>query len=94
MDSSTKSSDRIASLDVQKETDGTVSVTVFWRKYDHFEATYKDTSNRRWLRRQLKRIADKDLENVLIKQLDLFTDSTDVVFERAEDAAQFILEHS
>ena len=94
MDSSTKSSDRIASLDVQKETDGTVSVTVFWRKYDHFEATYKDTSNRRWLRRQLKRITDKDLENVLIKQLDLFTDSTDVVFERAEDAAQFILEHS
>ena len=94
MASSTESSDRIASLDVQKETDGTVSVTVFWRKYDHFEATYKDTSNRRWLRRQLKRITDKDLENVLIKQLDLFTDSTDVVFERAEDAAQFILEHS
>ena len=94
MASSTESSDRIASLDVQKETDGTVSVTVFWRKYDHFEATYKDTSNRRWLRRQLKRITDKDLENVLIRQLDLFTDSTDVVFERAEDAAQFILEHS
>ena len=94
MASSTESSDRIASLDVQKEADGTVSVTVFWRKYDHFEATYKDTSNRRWLRRQLKRITDKDLENVLIKQLDLFTDSTDVVFERAEDAAQFILEHS
>ena len=94
MASSTESSDRIASLDVQRETDGTVSVTVFWRKYDHFEATYKDTSNRRWLRRQLKRITDKDLENVLIKQLDLFTDSTDVVFERAEDAAQFILEHS
>ena len=94
MASSTESSDRIASLDVQKETDGTVSVTVFWRKYDHFEATYKDTSNRRWLRRQLKRITNKDLENVLIKQLDLFTDSTDVVFERAEDAAQFILEHS
>ena len=94
MASSTESSDRIASLDVQKETDGTVSVTVFWRKYDHFEATFKDTSNRRWLRRQLKRITDKDLENVLIKQLDLFTDSTDVVFERAEDAAQFILEHS
>lgn len=94
MASSTKSSDRIASLDVQKETDGTVSVTVFWRKYDHFEATFKDTSNRRWLRRQLKRITDKDLENVDIKQLDLFTDSTDVVFERAEDAAQFILEHS
>ena len=94
MASSTESSDRIASLDVQKETDGTVSVTVFWRKYDHFEATYKDTSNRRWLRRQLKRITDKDLENVLIKQLDLFTDSTDVIFDRAEDAAQFILEHS
>ena len=94
MASSTESSDRISSLDVQKEKDGTVSVTVFWRKYDHFEATYKDTSNRRWLRRQLKRITDKDLENVLIKQLDLFTDSTDVVFERAEDAAQFILEHS
>lgn len=94
MASSTESSDRIESLDVQRETDGTVSVTVFWRKYDHFEATYKDTSNRRWLRRQLKRITDKDLENVLIKQLDLFTDSTDVVFERAEDAAQFILEHS
>ena len=94
MASSTESSDRIASLDVQKEADGAVSVTVFWRKYDHFEATYKDTSNRRWLRRQLNRITDKDLENVLIKQLDLFTDSTDVVFERAEDAAQFILEHS
>ena len=94
MASSTESSDRIESLDVQKETDGTVSVTVFWRKYDHFEATYKDTSNRRWLRRQLKRITDKDLENVLIKQLDLFTDSTDVIFDRAEDAAQFILEHS
>ena len=94
MASSTESSDRIASLDVQKEPDGAVSVTVFWRKYDHFENTFKDTSNRRWLRRQLKRITDKDLENVLIKQLDLFTDSTDVVFERAEDAAQFILEHS
>lgn len=94
MDSSTKSSDRIASLDVQKEPDGAVSVTVFWRKYDHFEAPFKDTSNRRWLRRQLKRITNKDLENVLIRQLDLFTDSTDVVFERTEDAAQFILEHS
>ena len=94
MDSSTKSSDRISSLDVQRETDGTVSVTVFWRKYDHFENTCKDTSNRRWLGRQLKRITDKDLQNVLIKQLDLFTDSTDVVFERQEDAAKFILEHS
>ena len=93
MASSTESSDRIESLDVQRETDGTVSVTVFWRKRS-YEETLKDTSNRRWLRRQLKRITDKDLENVLIKQLDLFTDSTDVVFERAEDAAQFILEHS
>ena len=95
MDSSTKSSDRIAEIDVQKESDGTVSVTVFWRKYNHFEATFKDTSNRRWLRRQLKRITgNKDLTNVDIKQLDLFTDSTDVIFHYAEDAAQFILENS
>ena len=93
MDSSTRSSDRISHLEHYNDN-GLVTVTVYWRKYDAFDAVYKDTSNRRWLRRQVKRIVDHIENDVEIKKLDLFLDATDVVFYHDNHAAQFILEHS
>ena len=59
MNSSIESSDnpsRINDLEVQKNTDGTVDVVVYWNKINMLDR--KDTSNRRWLRRQLKRIVE------------------------------------
>ncbi len=92
MNSSTESSanpSRINDLEVQKNTDGTVDVVVYWNKINMLD--YKDTSNRRWLRRQLKRIVQNIEIDVKIHQLDLFTDTTTVTFQNAEDASVAIL---
>ena len=92
MNSSTESSanpSRINDLEVQKNTDGTVDVVVYWNKINMLD--YKDTSNRRWLRRQLKRIVENIEIDVKIHQLDLFTDTTTVTFQNAEDASVAIL---
>ncbi len=96
MDSSIESSDkpsRINDLEVQKNTDGTVDVVVYWNKSSllDYKEDYKDTSNRRWLRRQLKRIVQNIEIDVKIHQLDLFTDTTTVTFQNAEDASVAIL---
>ena len=92
MDSSTKFSDRISYLEHYNEN-STVSVTVYWSKPTSDE-NWKDTSNRRWLRRQVKRIVENIDEDVQIHQLDLFGDSTEITFYHDHDAAQFILENS
>ncbi len=89
MASSTKSSDRISHIEHYNEN-GIVTVTVYWRKDD---GCIKTSSNRRWLRRHVKRIVDDIEYDAEIKQLDLFLDSTDVVFHNDFHAAQFILEH-
>ena len=101
MDSSIKSSDRprrIARLESHKDINGDVTVTVIWEKFgrnwSNWDVSYKDTSYRRWLIRQIRRIVDNIENDGEIKRLDLFLDSTDIVFYRPEHAAQFILEHS
>lgn len=91
MDSSTKSLDRIAFLKHHTDPEGYVNVTIYWNKLDVWR---KDTSNRRWLRRQLKRITTSIDNDTKIYQYDLFDDSTDVVFYHNSHAAQFILENS
>ena len=90
MNSSTKSSDRIAFIKHQTDLEGYVTVTIFWKKVEVF----KNTSNRRWLRRQLKRITTNIDNDTQIYQYDLFDDSTDVTFYHSPHAAQFILENS
>jgi hypothetical protein len=90
MISSTKSSDRIAFINHQTDPEGYVTVTIYWNKVEVF----KDTSNRRWLRRQLKRITTNIDNDTQIYQYDLFDDSTDVRFYHNPHAAQFILENS
>jgi len=90
MISSTKSSDRIAFIKHQTDLEGYVTVTIYWNKVEVF----KDTSNRRWLRRQLKRITTNIDNDTQIYQYDLFDDSTDVTFYHSPHAAQFILENS
>ena len=90
MNSSTKSLDRISYIDTYNEN-GVVTVTIYWLKP---KGLLKESSNRRWLRRQVKRIVDNIEYDAEIKQLDLFMDSTDVVFHNDFHAAQFILEHS
>ena len=90
MISSTKSSDRIAFIYHQTDLEGYVTVTIYWNKVEVF----KDTSNRRWLRRQLKRITTNIDNDTQIYQYDLFDDSTDVTFYHSPHAAQFILENS
>lgn len=101
MVSSTKSSDRpprIHNLEYFTDHQGYVTVTLVWEKFGHSwsdrDMGYKDTSNRRWLRRQIKRIVENIDNDVEIKRYDLFMDSTDIVFYRTEHAAQFILENS
>ena len=92
MNSSTESSDnpsRINDLEVQKNTDGTVDVVVYWNKINVLDR--KDTSNRRWLRRQLKRIVNDVEIDVKVGQLDLFTDTTTITFKNAEDASVAVL---
>ena len=92
MDSSIESSDnpsRINELEVQKNTDGTVDVVVYWNRSSMLDI--KDTSNRRWLRRQLKRIVDNIEIDVNVGQLDLFTDTTTITFQNAEDASVAVL---
>ena len=92
MNSLTESSDnpsRINDLEVQKNTDGTVDVVVYWNKINVLDR--KDTSNRRWLRRQLKRIVDNIEIDVKVGQLDLFTDTTTITFKNAEDASVAVL---
>ena len=92
MDSSIESSDnpsRINDLEVQKNTDGTVDVVVYWNKINVLDR--KDTSNRRWLRRQLKRIVNDVEIDVKVGQLDLFTDTTTITFKNAEDASVAVL---
>ena len=89
MDSSTKSLDRISHLEHYNEN-GLVTVTVYWQKES---GHIRDTSNRRWLRRQVKRIVDHIENDVEIRQVDLFLDATDVIFYHDYHAAQFILEH-
>ena len=92
MASSIESSDnpsRINDLEVQKNTDGTVDVVVYWNKINMLDR--KDTSNRRWLRRQLKRIVENIELDVRIHQLDLFTDTTTITFQNAEDASVAVL---
>lgn len=92
MDSSIESSDnppRINDLEVQKNTDGTVDVVVYWNKINVLDR--KDTSNRRWLRRQLKRIVDNIEIDVKVGQLDLFTDTTTITFKNVEDASVAVL---
>ncbi len=92
MDSSIESSDnpsRINELEVQKNTDGTVDVVVYWNRSSMLDI--KDTSNRRWLRRQLKRIVDNIEIDVSVGQLDLFTDTTTITFQNAEDASVAVL---
>ena len=92
MDSSIESSDnpsRINELEVQKNTDGTVDVVVYWNRSSMLDI--KDTSNRRWLRRQLKRIVDNIELDVNVGQLDLFTDTTTITFQNAEDASVAVL---
>jgi len=98
MNSSIESLDkkpRIKELEVQKNTDGTVDVIVYWNKFGHqwsnYDVGYKDTSNKRWLRRQLKRIVENIELDVRIGQLDLFTDTTTITFQNAEDASVAIL---
>ena len=96
MNSLTESSDnpsRINELEVQKNTDGTVDVVVYWNKSSllDYKEDYKDTSNRRWLRRQLKRIVSDVEIDVKVGQLDLFTDTTTITFRNAEDASVAIL---
>lgn len=90
MNSSTKSSDRIAFIEHQTDLEGFVTVTIFWNKVEVF----KDTTNRRWLRRQLKRITTNIDNDTQIYQYDLFDDTTDVTFYHNPHAAQFILENS
>ena len=90
MDSSTKSSDRVAFIEHQTDLEGYVTVTIFWNKVEVF----KDTTNRRWLRRQLKRITTNIDNDTQIYQYDLFDDTTDVTFYHSPHAAQFILENS
>lgn len=92
MNSSTESSDnpsRINDLEVQKNTDGTVDVVVYWNKISMLDR--KDTSNRRWLRRQLKRIVNDVEIDVKVGQLDLFTDTTTITFRNVEDASVAVL---
>ena len=92
MNSSTESSanpSRINDLEVQKNTDGTVDVVVYWNKINVLDR--KDTSNRRWLRRQLKRIVNDVEIDVKVGQLDLFTDTTTITFKNAEDASVAVL---
>ena len=92
MNSLTESSDnpsRINDLEVQKNTDGTVDVVVYWNKINVLDR--KDTSNRRWLRRQLKRIVNDVEIDVKVGQLDLFTDTTTITFKNAEDASVAVL---
>ncbi len=92
MNSLTESSDnpsRINDLEVQKNTDGTVDVVVYWNKINVLDR--KDTSNRRWLRRQLKRIVNDVEIDVKVGQLDLFTDTTTITFQNAEDASVAVL---
>lgn len=96
MNSLTESSDnpsRINELEVQKNTDGTVDVVVYWNKSSllDYKEDYKDTSNRRWLRRQLKRIVSDVEIDVKVGQLDLFTDTTTITFRNAEDASVAVL---
>ena len=98
MNSSIESLDkkpRIKELEVQKNTDGTVDVIVYWNKFGHqwsnYDVGYKDTSNKRWLRRQLKRIVENIELDVRIGQLDLFTDTTTITFQNAEDASVAVL---
>ena len=98
MNSSLESLDkkpRIKELEVHKNKDGTVDVVVFWNKFGHqwsnFDVGYKDTSNKRWLRRQLKRIVENIELDVNIGQLDLFTDTTTITFLNPEDASVAIL---
>jgi hypothetical protein len=90
MDSSTKSLNRIAFIEHETDLEGYVTVTIFWKKVEVF----KNTSNRRWLRRQLKRITTNIDNDTQIYQYDLFDDSTDVTFYHSPHAAQFILENS
>ena len=90
MISSTKSSDRIAFIYHQTDLEGYVTVTIYWNKVEVF----KDTSNRRWLRRQLKRITTNIDNDTQIYQDNLFYESTDVTFYHNPHAAQFILENS
>lgn len=90
MISSTKSSDRVAFIEHQTDLEGYVTVTIFWNKVEVF----KDTTNRRWLRRQLKRITTNIDNDTQIYKYDLFDDSTDVTFYHSPHAAQFILENS
>jgi hypothetical protein len=94
MDSSTKSLDRIAFIKHDTDPEGYVTVTIYWQKFNAFDVGFKDTSNRRWLRRQLKRITTSIDNDTKIYQYDLFDDSTDVVFYHNSHAAQFILENS
>ena len=86
---------RIRELEVQKNMDGTVDVVVYWNKFGHnwsnYDVGYKDTSNKRWLRRQLKRIVENIEIDVRIGQLDLFTDTTTITFQNAEDASVAVL---
>ena len=98
MNSSIESLDkkpRIKELEVHKNKDGTVDVVVYWNKFGHqwsnYDVGYKDTSNKRWLRRQLKRIVENIELDVRIGQLDLFTDTTTITFQNAEDASVAIL---
>ncbi len=102
MDSSIKSSDnpsRIHAIEYHTDIQGYVTVTIIWNKLGHnwnrkWDLSYKDTSHRRWLRRQVKRIVDNIENDVEIKRYDLFMDSTDVIFYHPQHAAQFILENS
>ena len=101
MDSSIKSLDkppRVHNIDYYTDMQGHVTVTVIWAKVGPYwrnsDSGYKDTSNRRWLRRQIKRVVNNIENDTEIKSWDLFLDSTDVVFYHPEHAAQFILEHS
>ena len=92
MNSSIESLDkkpRINDLEVQKNTDGTVDVVVYWNKINVLDR--KDTSNRRWLRRQLKRIVNDVEIDVKVGQLDLFTDTTTITFKNADDASVAVL---
>ena len=92
MDSSTKSSNRIAFIKHQTDLEG--SVTIYWKIDGNKVDVFKNTSNRRWLRRQLKRITTNIDNDTQIYQYDLFDDSTDVTFYHSPHAAQFILENS
>ena len=91
MNSSTKSLDRISFLKHDTDLEGYVTVTIYWSKVDVWR---KDSTNRRWLRRQLKRITTNIDNDTQIYHYDLFDDSTDVTFYQSPHAAQFILENS